>query len=164
MYPLFRLCYATQAVGVIYVTRASVEYVKSAAHPPRPIPVEPAGIGRRLAALILDWVASLLLVRLIFSGLEFPGNESAAATLGVFFVEVTAFTWLMGSSFGQRIMGVAVVSDRGGRMSLWRIMVRTALLCLVIPAVVFDSRGRGLHDKAADSIAVLRSSVVAPKP
>ena len=66
MYPLFRLCYATQAVGVIYVTRASVEYVKSAAHPPRPVPVEPAGIGRRLAALILDWVASLLLVRLIF--------------------------------------------------------------------------------------------------
>ena len=77
---------------------------------------------------------------------------------------MTAFTWLMGSSFGQRITGVAVVSDRGGRMSLWRIMVRTALLCLVIPAVVFDSRGRGLHDKAADSIAVLRSSVVEPKP
>jgi uncharacterized RDD family membrane protein YckC len=34
--------------------------------------------------------------------------------------------------------------------------VRTALLCLVIPAVVWDADGRGLHDKAAGTVIVRR--------
>jgi hypothetical protein len=34
------------------------------------------------------------------------------------------------------------------------VLVRTALLCLVIPAIVVDRDGRGLHDRAAASVVV----------
>lgn len=111
-------------------------------------------------AVLIDWFASLLVVRLLFPQFEFPGNDSALVTLLVFYFEVTIFTWLIGSSFGQRLTGVVVIADGGGRMTLPRVALRTLLMCLVIPAVVFDDRGRGLHDKAAGSIAVRRDSVI----
>lgn len=128
-------------------------------HPTSAHPV-PAGLGRRLLAIIIDWIASLLVVRLVFPELPYPGNESALAILGVFYLEVTLFTWLIGSSFGQRITGVAVIKVGGGRLGLPAIALRTLLICLVIPAVVYDSEGRGLQDRASGSRAVLRASVV----
>jgi hypothetical protein len=36
----------------------------------------------------------------------------------------------------------------------FHIVLLTLLLCLVIPAVVMDSDGRGLHDRAVGSIVV----------
>lgn len=35
-------------------------------------------------------------------------------------------------------------------------MVRTALVCLVIPAVVWDRDTRGLHDRAMSTVCVRR--------
>ena len=35
-------------------------------------------------------------------------------------------------------------------------LVRTALLCLVLPAVVYDRDQRGLHDRAAATVLVRR--------
>ena len=124
-----------------------------------PVPI-PAGLGRRVLAILIDWVASLLVVRLLFPGMEYPGNDSAVAILGVFYLEVTLFTWLIGSSFGQRIVGIAVIREAGGRLGLPAIALRTFLICLVIPALVYDSQSRGLQDRAAGSRVVQRSSVV----
>jgi len=124
-----------------------------------PVPI-PAGLGRRVLAILIDWVASLLVVRLIFPDMQYPGNDSAIAILGVFYLEVTLFTWLIGSSFGQRIVGLAVIREAGGRLGLPAIALRTFLICLVIPALVYDSQGRGLQDRAAGSRVVLRRSVV----
>jgi hypothetical protein len=42
-------------------------------------------------------------------------------------------------------------------LSLGRVVLRTLLICLVIPALVLDSDGRGLHDRAVDSV-VLRAA------
>lgn len=120
----------------------------------------PAGLGRRLLAIVIDWVASLLVVRLVFPDLAYPGNDSALAILGVFYLEVALFTWLIGSSFGQRITGIAIIRVGGGRLGFPAIALRTFLICLVIPAVVYDSEGRGLQDRASGSRAVLRASVV----
>lgn len=72
----------------------------------------------------------------------------------IFAAEVIIFTWLMSASFGQRIMGIAVVRTGGGRLSLWRIVLRTLLICLVIPVLVIDSGGRGLHDRAVRSVVI----------
>ena len=124
-----------------------------------------AGIGRRLGALMIDWVASLLLVRLVFPNL-LPASESASGSsssyslmvLVVFGLEVAVLTWLSSASFGQRIVGVCVVRVDGSRLGLWRACVRTALLCLVIPAVIWDRDSRGLHDKAVGSVCVKRRS------
>lgn len=105
-------------------------------------------------ALFIDWFASLLLVRLLFSQLPYGSLESAAATMAVFAAEVIVFTWLIGCSFGQRLVGIRVLRLDGGRLDLWRVVVRTLLICLVVPAVVYDADGRGLHDRAVGSIAV----------
>ena len=33
-------------------------------------------------------------------------------------------------------------------------MLRTVLICLVIPPLVWDSDGRGLHDRAVNTVVV----------
>jgi hypothetical protein len=37
---------------------------------------------------------------------------------------------------------------------MWRPIVRTLLLIVVIPAVVWDADQRGLHDKAAGTVLI----------
>lgn len=119
----------------------------------------PASIWRRLGAIAVDWFAAIIVARLILPGAEYGSAESALATLAIFAVEVIAFTWLTGSSFGQRLTGLVVVSLTARRLSLWRVVIRTLLICLVIPALVYDSKGRGLQDLAVGSVVLLRRSV-----
>ena len=40
------------------------------------------------------------------------------------------------------------------RPARWPALVRSLLLCLVIPAVIFDPDHRGLHDKAMNTVLV----------
>ncbi|CAB4966214.1 unannotated protein [freshwater metagenome] len=74
--------------------------------------------------------------------------------LGVFGLEVAALTWLGGSSFGQRIARVGVTRVDGSRLGLGRSLVRTVLLCLAVPALIWDRDSRGLHDRAVGSVCV----------
>ena len=115
-------------------------------------------MGRRAVAIALDWLVALFLARLI-PGAVYGSGDYALATLSIFAFEIILLTWLTGSSFGQRIMGIAVVSEAGGRLALWRIVVRTALICIVIPALVYDSQKRGLQDLAVGSRVVMRTSI-----
>lgn len=121
-------------------------------------PGEPAGLGRRAGAIALDWLIALLLARLV-PGAEYGSGDYALLTLAIFAFEIIVLTWLTGSSFGQRVLGIAVVSATGGRLALWRIIVRTALICIVIPALVYDSQRRGLQDLAVGSRVVMRTSL-----
>lgn len=124
---------------------------------PLPSGVAVAGLGRRLAAISIDWAVSIGIGLLLFRQFPYGSTEFSLATLAVFAFEVVALTWLTASSFGQRLLGITVVLVDGGRLSLWRVAVRTALICLVIPAVVYDAQGRGLHDRAVGSVALVRS-------
>ena len=123
------------------------------------LPGEVAGLGRRIAALALDWLVSIGASLLLFRGFAYGSLESSLATLVVFAGEVTLLTWLIGASFGQRLLGLCVVRTDGSRLGLGRSALRTLLICLVIPAVVMDSYGRGLHDRAVDSIVLRADSV-----
>lgn len=118
---------------------------------------EAAGLGRRVAALAVDWAASLVITALF---LPIGGSlDSSMLTLGIFFLEVTLLTWLLGGSFGQVLLRLRVQRLDGGRLPLWRVAVRTLLICLVIPAVVFDADGRGLHDRLVGSRVMRVTSV-----
>ncbi|HEX6889020.1 MAG TPA: hypothetical protein VF143_13015 [Candidatus Nanopelagicales bacterium] len=110
-----------------------------------------ASTGRRVVALLVDWFAALLLSRLLV-GTPQSAPESFA-TLGIFFAEVTLFTWLMAASFGQRILGIRVVG-RARRLGFTGSAVRTLLICLAVPPLIWDADGRGLHDRAVDSVVV----------
>lgn len=115
---------------------------------------EVASLGRRAMALVVDWVASLLVVTVVYADFRTGAAGSSLLPLAVFYGEVVILTWLIGASFGQRILGLRVERTDGSRLSLPRVALRTALICLVIPAVVYDSEGRGLHDRAVDSVVV----------
>lgn len=110
-----------------------------------------ATTGRRVVALFIDWIAALLISRALVGTPETTLENFA--TLGIFALEVSILTWLWGASFGQRLVGVRVVG-RARRLGLVAALLRTALICLVIPPVIWDADGRGLHDRAVDSVVI----------
>ncbi len=123
-----------------------------------------AGFGRRLVAVVIDWMASLLVVHVIFAELTYGSPAYSVATLAIFGFEVFVLTWMSGGSFGQRLLRLqvrrldqATADDRYVGIGLAASAIRTALLCLLVPAVIWDRDGRGLHDKAVNT-AVIRTS------
>ena len=62
---------------------------------------------------------------------------------------------LFGQTAGMRLVGLRLAHPRAGeRLAWWRAVVRTALLCLLVPALVVDYDGRGLHDRVTDTAVV----------
>ncbi len=47
-----------------------------------------------------------------------------------------------------------VVRLDGGWVGLWRPVVRTLLLIVVVPAVIWDADQRGLHDKIVGTVLI----------
>ena len=107
-----------------------------------------AGTGRRFLALMIDWFMCLLIASLL-------GFESKAfVTLVIFFIEVSVLTILQQASAGQRILRLRVVDfTTFGIVPVRKIVLRTFLICLVLPAV-FTREGRGLQDWVANSVVV----------
>jgi uncharacterized RDD family membrane protein YckC len=108
-----------------------------------------AKVGRRVLALAIDWALSLLVSSAFF-------NSDNALTLGFFMIQQWLLVATSGSSFGHRIMGLRVLKLDGTYVGLVPSLVRILLILLVIPAVIWDADNRGLHDKAAKTILVLR--------
>jgi len=109
-------------------------------------------MGRRSIALTIDWFSSIAIAGMVFPNV--PHNTKSLLILEIFAVQVVILTSLTGSSFGQRIMNVRIINLSGARLSFPRVLARTWLLTWVIPALIWDRDGRGLHDKAVESVAV----------
>ncbi|MET8098608.1 RDD family protein [Streptomyces sp. NPDC005236] len=108
--------------------------------------------GRRLGALAVDWGLCLL----IAYGLLTDGYGQATGNwaLLVFFVLGVLTIGTVGSTPGKRLLGLRVVAEGGGRANPLRILLRTALLCVAVPALIWDRDGRGLHDRLSRTIEV----------
>lgn len=108
-----------------------------------------AGFGSRVVAFLYDSLmcngVALLLLR------DVPRNISVFL---VFAVEVLLFTWTLGGSAGQRLHGLGLVRLDGLPVGLPRAALRTLLLVLLVPALIWDRDGRGLHDRAAGTVLV----------
>ncbi|SDR85032.1 RDD family protein [Nocardioides scoriae] len=117
-----------------------------------------ASWGRRILALLIDWVAATLVTAgLVGFGRYLEDPNSGWWVLGVFLVEVTFFTAVLGGSFGQVATGVRVLRTDGRPLPFIPALVRTFLICLVVPPMVFQSTtGRGLHDLWTGSAAYAR--------
>lgn len=73
----------------------------------------------------------------------------------VFALEVLVLTTFLGASAGQFLRGLRVVRLDGRPPGLLRSMLRTLMLLLLIPALIWDRDRRGLHDKVAGTLLVL---------
>lgn len=113
-----------------------------------------ASFGRRLVALCVDWFACLAISHAILRANTGTSNDASILTLELFAVQALMFTVLLGGSFGQTLLGVGVRNVNGQRLSVIATILRTGLLCLVFPALIWDRDGRGLHDQVARSVAV----------
>lgn len=111
-----------------------------------------AGFGRRLGGLAIDWAVSLLLGYGLMRPLDWGGMAPLAAllTMNVLLVGTAGFT------FGHRLVGVQVVTLDGALPGPIRALVRSLLLCLAVPPLISDRDQRGLHDRAAGTVAVRR--------
>ena len=108
-----------------------------------------------MVALVVDWLLSLMVVGAFVGPEVWTGDGTTQwAPLVVFAAEVWVFTALMGASAGQLLVGVVIRRTSGDRLSAGRALLRTILICLVIPPVVFNRDQQGLHDMAVDSIAL----------
>lgn len=118
-----------------------------------------ARLGRRVVALILDW-ASAILITMLITGSSYisiaSSNAGQLTILAVFIGLQILGIWAIGGSMGHRLCGMYLVNVHGGSLDPWRPVVRSVLLGLVIPALVWDSDQRGFHDKIAGTI-LLRS-------
>lgn len=141
-------------------------------------PLEPSGAApgpdsdprrptllRRFGAFLVDWVAcslftfwvlpyDLVLEPGVQPAMFLGAPQSSWAILAVFAVENILLVSLTGSTIGHRLFGMQVWQVRPGSFPL-QVVVRTLLLCLVVPAVISGRGGRGLHDVAAGTRIVL---------
>jgi uncharacterized RDD family membrane protein YckC len=119
-----------------------------------------APMGRRFAALVVDWVLCELIVAAVtrhsfFSGASDPHYFTTMYwTLLVFGLEVWLLTAISGLTVGKRLLGIKTVKTSGGPPGFRWALLRTALLFFVVPPLLADRDLRGLHDRATDTIVV----------
>lgn len=119
------------------------------------LPFPTASWARRVLALVVDWVASSLVVLFVIGAEEFtsPGGPEQAWVLATFVLESAVLTALAGGSFGKlatRLRTMRAVGDPRP-LDLGRALARQVLVALVVPPLVFKPDGRGLHDLAVGS-------------
>ncbi|GAB3179275.1 RDD family protein [Streptomyces incanus] len=109
--------------------------------------------GRRIGALVVDWALCVLIAYgLVTDG--YDGQSTSNWALLVFFVLSVLTVGTVGFTPGKRLFGLRVVALESGRVQPVRGLVRSALLCLAVPALIWDRDGRGLHDRLAGTVEV----------
>ncbi|MGW0195378.1 RDD family protein [Nonomuraea sp. NPDC003201] len=111
-----------------------------------------AGWGRRIAALVIDWmICTWVVVQLL---LRINPAEQPWAPAAVFAVQYLILVGFMGQTFGHRLAGIRVAALDGGDPRWLPVLVRSALLCLAVPALIWDRDHRGVHDRVSNTMVV----------
>ena len=119
------------------------------------LPYPTASWGRRVLALVVDWIACLLVVDLFTPVFGTTGGSSSFWVLLVFVLESAVLTASVGGSFGKMATRLRVVRvDGEAHLDPLRSLARAILVALVIPPLVFRPDRRGLHDLAAGTATV----------
>lgn len=118
-------------------------------------PGSPAGWGRRFVALLLDWaMANAAAVLIVGTAVWDRERGLVWVPLACWFVLVWLATAFTGASLGQWVMRLRVIRLDRRPVGLWVGLVRTALIALVIPPLIFTPERRGLHDLVAGTACV----------
>ncbi len=108
-----------------------------------------AGMGVRTAAFALDLALSFL-IALLFTRPELPKNWSLLVWAVMTVVAVGSF----GFTPGQAISGLRVAPMDGRSLVGPWALPRTALVFLIVPVLITDADGRGLHDRFCRTVVV----------
>ncbi|MFH8987249.1 RDD family protein [Streptomyces sp. NPDC017940] len=108
--------------------------------------------GRRIGAIAVDWGLCMV----IAYGLLARDNPQAMGNWALVILLVMSLLTVgtVGSTPGKRLLGLRVIGEDGGRLGFVRVLVRSVLLCIGIPALIWDRDGRGLHDRLARAVQV----------
>lgn len=137
-------------------TQAAGEYAGQGLGLPADGPGSIARFGRRLVAICVDWALCQLIAVLVFRAELGSGGTGSFAPLAVFAVENLLLLPTLGATVGQRLLGIVIMTVDRRRVSVVQVLLRTMLLCLAVPALIWDRDGRGLHDKAAATVLARR--------
>jgi uncharacterized RDD family membrane protein YckC len=120
-----------------------------------------APVGARIGAWLVDSVASVLVAALFVEVIHHGHHRSFADRLpGYWSLIPFALDYVLGILFAGRTLGMYLFGlriirvDSDEAVNPWRALLRTLLLMLLVPAVVFDRDGRGLHDRYTDTAVV----------
>lgn len=112
--------------------------------------------GTRLGAYVVDAIAAGVLAALFT-----PHGSTVAEKLpGLYSLIPFALDYIVGVLVAGRTLGMFLFGlrlirvDKTEAIGPRRILLRTLLLLLLVPAIVFDRDGRGLHDRLTDSAVV----------
>lgn len=117
-------------------------------------------MGRRLAALAVDWLVAYGLAALAMRAGVVASALLATAVMIVWLVLGVTAVWWFGFTPGQFALGIRVLSvaagDGASHIGLGRAATRAVMIALVIPPLFADMDGRGLHDRLTGTAVVRR--------
>ena len=124
---------------------------------PQDGPKSLARMGRRIGALIIDWLIAYGLAALIMSFGWISLQVLSTAVLVVWFVIGALSVRLFGFTPGQYALGLIVIPvDNREHVGFGRALARGLLIALVIPPLFTDTDLRGLHDRLTMTAVVRR--------
>jgi len=113
-------------------------------------------VGRRIGAIAIDEMFAIGVAMLVSGNYDFfalnTNSNGKFLILVVFFLLQIAAIPVLGGSLGHRLCGLQLATVNGKHPGFWRPVVRSVLLMLVVPAIVWDSDQRGFHDKIAGTM------------
>lgn len=118
-------------------------------------PGSASGFGPRLLAFFVDALVANLLAGIPYLfGVHYRSGERGVVVFGAFLLMELVLVATAGQTLGMRFMHIRVMRPDGRLAGFGAVLLRTVLLGLLIPAVIWDRDGRGLHDRAAGVVVV----------
>jgi uncharacterized RDD family membrane protein YckC len=116
-----------------------------------------APMGRRVVALLIDWLISYGLALLALGAGAISKAMLSTAILVIWLLLGVVAVRLFGFTPGQLALGLQVAAVDGRvPVGVGRLAVRGLLIGVVIPPLFVDSDGRGLQDRVTGTAVVRR--------
>jgi len=116
-----------------------------------------APMGRRVVALLIDWLIAYGLALLALGAGAISRAMLSTAILVIWFLLGVVAVRLFGFTPGQLALGLQVAAVDGRvPVGLGRLAVRGLLIGVVIPPLFVDSDGRGMQDRVTGTAVVRR--------
>lgn len=111
-------------------------------------------MARRLLALLLDWlIAGGLALLFVKGNLLSPALSSAQLLTWIAIGTVAVRLWRF--TPGQYLAGLQVApADGTNSVGIGRAFIRNLLIALIVPPLITDVDGRGLHDRVTRTVVI----------